>query len=61
MDYWLADAIRRLEHQIEQMRHEIQRLAILAGLWIVATVIGYHSPAAQALLVEIIRSYLLKH
>lgn len=61
MEFWLLDTLRKIEQQIESLRHEIQRLAILAALWIAVTVVGYHSPTAQALLAEVIKSYLLKH
>lgn len=68
MDYWLAVTLHRLEQKMSQMADEIheakvlmQRLAILGGLWGSVLILGYHSPQAQEVVLELVKSYLLKH
>ncbi len=68
MDWAVWYSLQRLQEQIADLKdetHEIklltQRLAIIAGLWGVVSVLGYNSPLAQELVTNIVRSYLSKH
>lgn len=59
MEHWLLlTEIQRLGRQIEALRTEIQRLAIVAALWSCVVLAAYHSETAATLAAEIIRSYL---
>lgn len=68
MEYWLVATLQKLEQQISQIKDEVheakvlmQRLAILGGLWGSVLLLGYHSPQAQQVALDLVKSYLLKH